>query len=133
MNLNRDQAIAEHRKMWRWIAEEIEKRKVVLSIYDLKIYFVGKHYAESVRNHCFLCEYTYAKCEKCPLDWGIVEEGFPCEGEACSDDDEKYGLWWKCNQAKTWQEQAALPARSQSFRKGRMYERIIQSQEQENG
>ena len=113
MKLTREQAIAEHRKMWRWIADEIEKQENVLDIWEVKKRYFAKNGMMPIKNDCFLCGYTsrkqyYVKCEECPLDWGHVEGGLPCEGEAWSDNDEKYGLWWKCVGAKTWQEQAAL-------------------------
>ncbi len=126
MMLTREQAIAEHRKMWRWIADAIEKQKNVLDIwYVKKIYLAQNGFMKSIKNDCFLCGYTsrkqyYVKCEECPLNWGYVRTGLPCEGEALSDNEENYGLWWKCRGAKTWQEQAALARRSQNCRKGRM-------------
>lgn len=76
MELTREQAIAEHRKMWQWITEHYEKN----SIYSLDLYTLKKEYFRRLGyNHfyicgcSFLCEYTrrfgVARCEKCPLDW----------------------------------------------------------------
>lgn len=108
MSLTREEAIAEHRKMWRWIAEEIEKRKILLGIwYIKKIYLAQNRFIEPIKNDCFLCGYA-SRCEECPLDWGRVKKGLPCEGDIWSDNEENYGLWWKCQSAKTWQEQAAI-------------------------
>ena len=36
MELTREEAISEHRKMWNWIADEIEKEKRDQDIFDLK-------------------------------------------------------------------------------------------------
>lgn len=39
MKLTREQAIKEHRKMWRWIAEETENRRYCVSKTK---YYIGK-------------------------------------------------------------------------------------------
>ena len=42
MELTREQAIAEHRKMWQWITEHYEKNSIYsLDLYTLKNIFVG--------------------------------------------------------------------------------------------
>lgn len=105
MKLTREQAIAERRKMWRWIAEEIENRRRCV---DLRIckgrYLAEKKYGE-IRpiNDCFLCEYDFQDqfdkskpCQKCPVK--VKKEGEGCLG----------GLYYKVKRADTWQEQAAL-------------------------
>lgn len=68
MELTREQAIKEHRKMWNWLAEHPEKWK--------DDYFKIHHEQFShINNDCFLCEYDYQNggkyCgEKCIIDWG---------------------------------------------------------------
>lgn len=113
MELTREQAITEHRKMWNWIADCIEKFKMVIDIVDQKRRYCMENIRYPVKNYCFLCEYTCNKnweqdCKKCPIKWPSEFYELPCEGEAWEDDEEKYGLWWRCNTAKTWQEQARL-------------------------
>lgn len=73
----REQAIAEHRKMWNWIADETERtgqrvtKREYMSKHGVNIYL--PHY-------CFLCAYSEkqarkhrrtrsGKCDYCPLDW----------------------------------------------------------------
>lgn len=40
MKLTKQQVIEGHRKMWNWIADEIEKEKEVLNISNLIIYLI---------------------------------------------------------------------------------------------
>lgn len=102
MILTRQQAIAEHRKMWRWIAELIEKVKRCVDIVDAKAeYLSEKKYKTSLKNECFLCEYGFQFddefCKYCPVKFP-EEEPDECFG----------GLYHKVIYAETWQEQAAL-------------------------
>lgn len=77
MELTREQAITEHRKMWRWIAEQY-KNECDLSPHQLKkIYLLKKGYDDSflIQSCCFLCEYTregHRGCDNCPLIWGTI-------------------------------------------------------------
>ena len=74
MKLTREQAIAEHRKMWNWIADETERTRHVAEKHD---YFIqngidGQLYTNS---ECFCCEYVCQlgvarACSLCPIDWG---------------------------------------------------------------
>lgn len=106
MNLTREQAIAEHRKMWNWIADQIEIFKTVFSIDILKDLYLGTfkkvliHPIES----CFLCEYARnernkkdfgTSCDHCPV---TRANGYGCLG----------GLYYSVCRAETWQEQASL-------------------------
>ena len=74
MELTKEKAIKEHRKMWRWLAEHPDKNKSdyfeLMGIDDSDLY-----------NRCFLCTYAeaemerqqvddYVGCNYCPLDWG---------------------------------------------------------------
>lgn len=93
MELTREQAIAEHRKMWRWLAERPNKSK---SDY-LEIMEIYNNYR--LRNRCFLCTYAKAEaerqklsrfemCDYCPLDWG---------GNGCNEaSDSLYETWVLC-------------------------------------
>lgn len=105
MQLTREQAIAEHRKMWNWIADQIETLKFTLDIYGYKKEYCSINGCYWISNWCFLCEYTNNDCNLCPLEWG-KSIPYQCEGEI--GDQCNQGLWWKCLKAETWQEQAAL-------------------------
>ncbi len=88
--LSREQAIAEYRKMWKWIAEETEKREE--KVYKFE-YFEHKGMAEeSIPAHkCYLCEYMMqikGRCRcltDCPIDW--------CGSRNCTCFPSPYVLW----------------------------------------
>ena len=61
MMLTREQAIAEHRKMWRGIAEKIEKQKKVVNIEWFKHVYILSHYNRLVAANCFFCVITNRK------------------------------------------------------------------------
>lgn len=78
MELTREQAITEHRKMWKWISRQIMKDYVkygkVKSIFEYKSHYVHfNHQEEFLKNRCFCCEYVKnlnGTCRKdCPLYW----------------------------------------------------------------
>lgn len=84
MKLTREQAITEHRKMWKWISRQIMKDyKEQCSIKSIvrykRIYLKNNFKNEHVRNSCFCCSYAYSKniydkspfdiCYSCPLYW----------------------------------------------------------------
>ena len=78
MNLTREQAIAEHRKMWLWISRQIMKDYVanekVRTIYSYKCDYLNCNFPnEKVKSKCFCCEYAAqhsGSCYKdCPLYW----------------------------------------------------------------
>lgn len=106
MELTREQAIAEHRKMWNWIADAIETLKIVFDIDILKDLYLGVFKKMSIYpvESCFLCEYSRSEknkkdsgtsCDYCPI---IRAYGDGCLG----------GLYYAVSTAKSWQEQAAL-------------------------
>lgn len=69
MKLTRAQAIAGHRKMWTWIADETEKtgRRVTKREYITK-----NNFNEKIMNDCFCCEYVHqinGNCSSCPINW----------------------------------------------------------------
>lgn len=116
MELTIEQAITEHRKMWNWIADKIIRLKKLIDVYSYKKEYLYRKRLFDIDRYCFLCDYCrqnrkrFEVCEKCPLDWGDVSNRnfYPCEGDAYSQDERDYGLWWKCQKAKTWEEQARI-------------------------
>ena len=80
-NLTKEQAIAEHRKMWNWIADRLEKAtsRDDFDVYDLKMEYEELHNLKLFCS-CYLCEYAREKaldedvslqerCIYCPLLW----------------------------------------------------------------
>ena len=96
MNLSREQAIAEHRKMWNWIADMTEKlnRKIEKDEYFTEMEINNVPYLE-----CYCCEfkrYNPNCCnECCIIDWG--------KDKGCMDS--YYRKWGPTND---WQEAARL-------------------------
>lgn len=75
MELTREQAIAEHRKMWSWIAGETERTGHKLEKRD---YFIRNGISEKIFLNCFCCEYVHQNgngCVLCPIDWGNYIDG----------------------------------------------------------
>lgn len=96
MELTKEEAISEHRKMWNWIADETEnhKRKV------LKIeYFYENNIKIIPLSHCYCCQYindTSEHCNNnCIIDWG--------ESNYCLNGDYK-----KWSDTCDWEEAARL-------------------------
>lgn len=85
MHLTKTQAIAEHRKMWNWIADQIEQRSVVHPLYLLilkKEYLKDTPYHKELIANCFLCEYSGIcsdSCRHCPVI-PESEQGIGCLG-----------------------------------------------------
>lgn len=93
MDLTKQQAIEEHRKMWNWIAEhgwEVYKNNPnIMYLSDIKSCYISKIYGLENNifptNDCFCCEYAieqsggdlYNKCKRCPIDWGL-RAATPC-------------------------------------------------------
>lgn len=66
MGLTREQAIAEHRKMWNWIADERKKGSMVNKVDYLQSHGFDRY---EMLSDCFLCTYTMKVCFECPLKW----------------------------------------------------------------
>lgn len=71
MELTKSEAIANHRKMWNWIADETLKQERLV---EKREYFEAHGITDIPRNECYCCEsvfYEYYKyCLNCPIDWG---------------------------------------------------------------
>ena len=90
MELTKQKAIEEHRKMWNWIADQYENG-CVGDIHAMKEEYIEEtEYRECMLHDCFCCEYATQKqqkrsrahgCLDCPAIWGteVYSEFFPCE------------------------------------------------------
>lgn len=99
MELTKQQAIESHRKMWNWIADEIERQQCLCCIPLLKQCYCHKNKLTLIAD-CFCCEYNnnYIECPKCPLDW--IETSHCCNNEK--------SLYYRILWTESWQEQADL-------------------------
>ena len=98
MELTKEQAIEEHRKMWNWIADAIKNKEdwsVVESCYNWSSLIVGlkRHYLlnyegqkyKDIHAYCFCCEYAdntrndaycnIDNCRYCPVIWSGSTRG----------------------------------------------------------
>lgn len=119
MNLTFDEAIANHRKMWNWIADETEKRKEIVLKEN---YFGGASIPPA--HLCFCCEYTryahgHKDCRLCPIDWKI-ETDIEVYSMQCCESNTLFSMWNKSCKDNDWQsaakyarEIANLPARGE--------------------
>lgn len=88
MELTREQAIAEHRKMWLWISRQIMKDYVanekVRTICSYKCDYLNCNFPdEKVKSKCFCCEYVESldeiRCEAfCPFYWNDKNTALSC-------------------------------------------------------
>ena len=85
MQLTREEAIANHRKMWNWIADETERLKRVV----LKPEYFKEHnisHNEVPRFSCYCCGFdlhcwSLPLCGACPIIWGVNTEMYACLNE----------------------------------------------------
>lgn len=100
MTLTKKLAIELHRKLWRWIADETERRRCFVEKID---YPPFRHIDVDVA--CWCCKYarqeigslTKKTCTKCPIKWKYGE----CLGRGRGK-----GEYKKWENATTWQEAA---------------------------
>lgn len=101
MELTKEQAIIEHRKMWNWIAEQYKSGSMdditVLKGNYLSQYDDGKWLY--ITSGCFCCAYNTCErrkcggeiCEYCPVEWGSNVDSYMC----CDryEEDDRCGLY----------------------------------------
>lgn len=109
MMLTREEAIAEFRKMWNWIADETEKRQAIV---DKQTYF-RENYLEMVDSACWCCEYgkqlviddvVENKCDVCPINFGDHREGI--WESPCIRDGSAFNGWIVSSWLKAWKSAA---------------------------
>ena len=107
MGLTREQAITEHRKMWNWIADQLEmypcddKCEVNIHLLKAKYCKVNGFTNEKKgkpRHYCFCCQYAFLSCDcrECPLYWGTENstKDYFCEnGMKYANTNKDVGLW----------------------------------------
>lgn len=83
MELSREQAIKEFRKMWKWISDETLKRKNCILKEE---YFKENNIEEIPKNKCYLCEVAsfWGGCDVCPIEW---------KGCTCTELQSEYWEW----------------------------------------
>lgn len=89
MKLTKEQAIAEHRKMWLWISRQIMKDYVanekVRTIYSYKCDYLNCNFPnEKVKSKCFCCEYVIQHGESCSEDC-LLYWNYKCTEFVCND------------------------------------------------
>lgn len=99
MKLTKKLAVALHRKLWNWIADETEKQQC---------YVQKREYPSFKRllilNKCWCCEYTQGDCEKCPIIWHVKKKFLG----RCQCASAEYGEWGDAVDAGDWREAARL-------------------------
>lgn len=101
MQLTKEQAVQEHRKMWNWIADQYENKTELLNktkcVDDLKRCYIDAAFPdETIEYNCFCCEYDYqcdgiGVCKYCPLQWDSVYNVCMCVDKD-RENDSLYGL-----------------------------------------
>ncbi len=107
--MTKQEAIANHRKMWRWIADETTHRKRAIGKIEYFI-FIGTGQKNAPFAHCYCCQYVIEKgdlgsrCTLCPVLWGTENnrnDNF-CMGDGA------YNKWADAVRNGDWAEAAAL-------------------------
>ena len=90
INLSREDAIKNHRKMWNWIADETLKRGRPVSKIE---YFDEIGMPEEIRPYfnCYCCEYDLNNndepgwwCKNCPVDWRTLPDKLKRKNRICT-------------------------------------------------
>lgn len=67
--LTYETAIENHRRMWRWIANETKERRKKVTKLDYA--YEINSYVQNLASMCWACEYANIDgCYNCPLKWG---------------------------------------------------------------
>lgn len=112
--MTKKEAVENHRKMWKWIAEETLKReKKVFKGEYLSLLYNNQYKYDDIHNDCFCCEYVSQftndegfcceyelqlsdPCSICPITW--------CGGCCCGEN----GLYTKFGHANSSKESAEI-------------------------
>lgn len=109
MQLTKEQAIIEHRKMWNWIADQY-KNRCINYIYDVEQKYIDEctnYSSDEIESNSFCCEFSNQNdvshsCDSCPLAWGNVAGYAYClESYEINEDGDGRGLYAKVAD-ETW-------------------------------
>ena len=109
MQLTKEQAIKEHRKMWNWIADQY-KNGCIKYIYEVEQRYIDEctnYSSDEIESDSFCCEYSNQNdvsdsCDSCPLAWGNVAGYAYClESYEINEDGDGRGLYAKIAD-ETW-------------------------------
>lgn len=107
MKLTKKPAVALHRRLWNWVADETERQQRIVHKYEYPLF---KHLA--IDNDCWCCEYARNAC-KCVEEHACIYCFLKWKNGICLGSE--YTRWIH---ARTWQEAvywarviAALPER----------------------
>lgn len=100
--LTKEEAIRQHRELWKWIAvETLRQRRFIMK----DRYFRDK---EPVCNDCYCCEYgedfypSTTTCVLCPIDWSSETNECMCQDKMKPFDKKNlYKLWLRADNYKT--------------------------------
>lgn len=115
-----DKLIQRHQEMWNWIADEIEKDKIVYpddynfeyeyeDFADYKSKYLAYKGYRDIHYNCFLCDFIIRKyhlydgkrCNYCPVEWPSDRSQFPCEDVHTEGDGKGlYRQFWNCTNYK---------------------------------
>ena len=103
MELAKEQAIQEHRKMWNWIADQY-KNGCIKFIYEVEQRYIDeytKYSSNEIESLSFCCEYTNQNdekdsCNMCPLAWDKITGYCAClQTSKLNEDGNFVGLYQK--------------------------------------
>lgn len=116
--LTKKKTIEEHRKMWNWIADQLEKPHNSKTVEQLKIQYCDIHEV-APRHECFCCAYAaqfiqnnrYENCVFCPVCWDSDMKKYMCENRSGEFDEQ--GMWLRAQDLSKYKEyqEAAIIAR----------------------
>lgn len=101
MTLTKQLAIKLHRKLWRWIADETERRKEIVKKSDYPLFE-----RKIIRWNCWCCEYAKEECKNCPIEWAKKEHNDHLGLEMIRCTDGEYRKWYKATERGDWKEAA---------------------------
>lgn len=97
MNLTKEQAVVEHRRMWNWIAQQYRMGEQH-NVEEMKRRYISGELGKSpdlIYSHCFCCEYSIQAikdsdglCDNCPIKWPSDVEEYFCIDAHVPDDGE---------------------------------------------
>lgn len=73
--MTRQECIENHRKMWNWIADEMEKKECPVDKNDY-FNFMGIPVLERPMCECYACEACKMDCDHCPFYWDNAKQCF---------------------------------------------------------